>query len=172
MPSPMQLPPYTPLGVSVEVRGLVDAQRMLARMSAEPIAAIATQEAADYLKMALAEYPPPPHPPYKLRFYTARQRRFVMWALRTGVISPPYKRTRRLARGWIVDVAWRGGREVRAKIVNIVEYTRWVMSDRLQAYMHRGYWPRISEVWRDERSEVLKIIRETTNAYIRKARGR
>lgn len=169
--SPMVLSPYQPFSVEINVKGLDKAVRMAGYMGTYPVAGIAVQEAADWLQMNLQEYPPLPHPKYKLRFYSAKQRRYVMWAIRTGIIKIPYKRTRRLAHGWKVKTDWhfRSDR-IKATVYNVVPYTRWVMGDRLQAYMHRGYWPTMTEVWKREQAEIRRIIRQTVNAYIRKAK--
>lgn len=165
---PLVVQHIAPRGLTIRVRGLESAVRALAPFDRRPIAGVAMQEAADWLQMNLQEYPPPPHPPYKLRFYSEKQRRFVMWALRTGVIVVPYRRTRRLAEGWKVDVHWRFGRdEITARVYNAVPYVIWVMGDRMQAYMHRGYWPTVSEVYRREEAEIDRIIRETVNRYLR-----
>lgn len=169
--SPMVLSPYQPFSVKINVHGLDKAVRMAGYMGMHPVAPIAVQEAADWLQMNLQEYPPLPHPKYKLRFYSAKQRRFVMWAIRTGVIQIPYKRTRRLAEGWKVRVDWHfRSSQIKAVVYNTVPYVRWVMGDRMQAYMHRGYWPRMTEVYKREKEEINRIIRDTVNAYLKKAK--
>src|SRR5512146_3153004 len=99
------------------------------------------------LTQDLANYPPPSGKP--MTFTSDRQRRYVMMAMRTGLITVPYRRTMNLARSWAVD--WgEAGNLGRFEITNSatspqgVRYADLVMGD-LQANYFVGTWATASQ---------------------------
>lgn len=91
----------------------------------------------------LKRYPPQSHK--KMSFMSDRQRRWFFWALRTGKISVPYRRTRRYAQGWqMKKLPSKRISGIGYSLVNRVPYTKHVGGDARgtgQSRYHQGNWP-------------------------------
>lgn len=119
------------------------------RVSAVATYRKALQRPVELLTQDLANYPPPSGKP--ATFVSDRQRRYVMMAIRSGLITVPYRRTMNLARSWAVD--WGESSNLgRFEISNSatsptgLRYAELVMGN-LQTEYHRGTWPLVSQVF-------------------------
>lgn len=79
-------------------------------------------------------YPPQRHASQPFR--SDRQRRWFFWALSSGVINVPYRRTGRLANSW--SAKKRGWADW--LLVNSASYASLVIGEDSQAGYHRGWW--------------------------------
>jgi hypothetical protein len=87
-------------------------------------------------RVKLMRYPPLFQGRYP--WVSERQRRYVLWAIRNGIIEVPYKRTRRYAQGWKIAKVQGGYR-----LSNSVPYSKWVgggARGEPQARIHQGRW--------------------------------
>jgi hypothetical protein len=72
-------------------------------------------------------------------FYTEKQRRYVLWAIRNGVIAVPYRRTNQLSESWQTEVNVTQ-EEIVGIVYTMLEYARWVMDAENQVSMFQDYW--------------------------------
>lgn len=72
-------------------------------------------------------------------FYTEKQRRYVLWAIRSGVIVVPYERTNKLSESWQTEVNTTQD-EIVGIIYTMLEYAKWVMDADHQVQMFQDYW--------------------------------
>lgn len=130
----------------------------LRRIKAEVLLDFGMGAGADLLIAELMVYPPKPRKGRKQKPKTERQRRFLMWAISTGRIRVPYKRTRKLKRGWkkrkIGRFEW--------GVYNEVPYAKWVQSDRSQSRFHtKTGWSTGALVWRKHERRIRDRIKMT-----------
>lgn len=102
----------------------------------------------------LQVYPPPSRK--KFNFKSERQRRFVMAAIRTGMLRVPYYRRHS---GGLAG-SWRRRVEERARglvgiVASKISYGPYVMSPSLQAEYHRGTWPTTADVVKEVSDDVI-----------------
>lgn len=102
----------------------------------------------------LRAQPGPPH--YPLRWKSDRQRRYVMWLLRSEG-NLPYQRTGELAQGWEVNIASSdaGGA---ITVENAVPYAQYVEGDAAQPFHLDTGWPQAAPIiarYAEEAEEVL-----------------
>ena len=119
----------------------------------------ATTEAASFIWDFLGDYPQrSTHT--TMNFVSEKQRRYVMWAIRNGVIQVPYRRTGTLGRRWRSfeqrPHVVMGG--IRAVITNNVPYAHWVQDESRQAQYHRGRWPTVQMVERGAVKRKVELV--------------
>lgn len=105
----------------------------------------------------------PGKPRYPLRWKSERQRRYVMWLLRsTGNL--PYERSHKLARGWEVSVTFnqkdRGGT---VTLYNPSDIAQYVYGPSQQPYHADTGWPLLRDVAADEANAFEEDL---ASAYI------
>ena len=89
-------------------------------------------------------------------FKTERQRRWFFWALGTGQINVPYKRTGKLASSWRVEkVTWG-----EYALKNSQAYAHWVIEKKKQAVYHEGHWWTADDFLDRDTPELVKRITE------------
>ena len=101
----------------------------------------------------------------KVRFKTARQRRYFFWALKNGIITVPYARTGKLGQSW----TWRietTASGMYGKVGTNMSYARWVQNDELQARIHRGNWMTDSRALDHRRTEIVQRFRRAIAAAL------
>lgn len=134
--------------------GQVD--KTLARFRGADILGAAFSRIQRPLEEAFKTYPPQSHK--KQPFKTVRQRRYFFWALRTGVLQVPYRRTDKLKRGWRARFDLRGT-EATLSISNSVEYAEGVMGKK-QWRFHQGTWPQAAVTVKKFEPFVKTALRE------------
>jgi len=92
----------------------------------------------ELLRSYMADTYPPPFAG-KAHFVSERQRRYVMWAIRNGVIKVPYVRTGKLGQSWDYQITVTGN-GLRGTVGPGISYGIWVQSSERQAVIHRGRW--------------------------------
>lgn len=133
-----------------------EVDKTLARFRGADILGAAFSRIQRPLEEALATYPPPSHK--KQPFRTVRQRRYFFWALRTGKLQVPYRRTDKLKRGWRARIDLRGT-EATLNISNSVDYAEGVMGKRQWKY-HQGTWTQAQVTVKKFEPFVQRALRE------------
>ena len=85
----------------------------------------------------LTDYPPPSTG--KMRFKTAKQRRYFFWAVSNGVIQVPYVRTGKLGQSWTWKITTTAN-GLRGEDGTNLKCVKWVQVQETQARIHRGNW--------------------------------
>lgn len=85
----------------------------------------------------LTDYPPPSSG--KMRFKSAKQRRYFFWAVSNGVIQVPYVRTGKLGQSWTWKITTTPN-GLRGEDGTNLKYVKWVQVQATQARIHRGNW--------------------------------
>lgn len=156
-------------GDVAELKGLEHLLGKLHRMGVEvtPILADGAHDAVAYIHQKVPEYPLASRKPQP--FKNAHQRRHVMWLIRTGQITVPYRRTGGLGRS---VTSWHGlapgalsrvdtlGDVVRGVIGTSLDYAKPVIDEDNQAEYHQGTWWTLQGVVRDNLKGVVKIFRD------------
>lgn len=115
------------------------------------------QETRAYLK----SYPYPSQTNNPQPFKTDKQRKWFFWALGTGVIQVPYKRTGRFAN------SWRGERKGESEWVvgNSAPYAGLLAGRGTQAKYHEGNWPIYQELVEARTGELTDGITEDLMSF-------
>lgn len=113
-----------------------EVDKMLVRFRGADILGAAFSRIQRPLETALKTYPPQTHKKQPLK--TVRQRRYFFWALRTGKIHVPYRRTEDIKRKWQARVDLRGT-SVTLNLTNTSDHADGVIGDRQWKY-HQGNW--------------------------------
>lgn len=133
-----------PLAPGVTIRGLEELRAKLGPQLTSQVFRGPTKRAGDRLEQALTTYPEPPKN-QKMQFKSAKQRRWFFAALRSGRITVPYRRTRNLAKGWVLKFRELTS-EFRVEVSNRVPYLPWVMGPKEQARIHKGRWSTTDQI--------------------------
>lgn len=137
--------------------------------------AIEAEAVTDELSAMLETYPAKKK--VKLRgqfqgFYTKRQRRFVMWALRVGRLIVPYPRTGTLANSWQV-ITLIQAKQLNITLRNVATYASRVMgAGTKQAQFLKGYWKTALEIVQAYRPIAARRLAQAGKRAIRNARRR
>ena len=109
----------------------------------------ATVQSLSLGQRILGRYPPQ-NTSFRMRFKSDRQRRWFFWALRTGLIQVPYRRTTTLGPRWNFTEGFRrlSGGGWRGHLNNVTSYAQWVQDERKQAQVHRGRWSTVQTLTR------------------------
>ena len=111
----------------------------------------------------LTDYPPPSTG--KIRFKSAKQRRYFFWALREGFIQLPYHRKGKLGQSW----TWRitsTGNGLRGQVGTNLSYAKWVQNEDSQARIHRGNWLTDTGAVQQKRDEIGRRFRSAIRAQL------
>jgi len=111
----------------------------------------------------LTDYPPPSRG--KVRFKSARQRKYFFWAVKQGIITVPYVRSGKLGQSWTtrIDTTATG---MYGRVGTNMSYARWVQSDELQARIHRGNWMTDEQAFGQRRDEIVQRFRRAMRAAL------
>jgi hypothetical protein len=149
--------------ISLKVRGLRETIAALQKVG-RGVSDLSTPMAAalGILRAYLKKYPPPPVGAH-IRFVSLKQRRWFFWALRSGAITVPYRRTMTLGRSWNVTVTT-SSNTIRGVLANPIgqTYGRYVQDAEKQARIHRGRWPTVQ----DAAVKCQKLILAVFEHYI------
>ncbi len=111
----------------------------------------------------LTDYPSPSTG--KVRFKTAKQRKYFFWALSNGVIQVPYVRSGKLGQSWNTRVTETGS-GMRGEIGTNMSYARWVQSAESQARIHQGNWLTDEQAFGKRRDEIVARFRRAIRAAL------
>ena len=118
-------------------------------------------------RIRLVRYPPKyaggPFP-----WVSPKQRRYVMWAIRNGIIQVPYKRTGTYGDAWQVikvDLKSGVGYQLRGRAAQGGrDYTKYVSGSAYgtdQARIHQGRWPLLRDVVEESLAQLPKEIADS-----------
>lgn len=116
----------------------------------------ATVESLTFAERFLAKSPPRPVS-FRAKFVSAKQRRWFFWALRSGAIQVPYRRTGTLGRRWRHLITPAGG-GIRGTLTNRTPYAEFVQDEKKQARVHAGRWPTIQMTERGTVARKFPLI--------------
>ena len=115
------------------------------------------------LQDALTDYPPPSTG--KIRFKTAKQRRYFFWAVQHGVIQVPYQRTGKLGQSWTWKITTTGA-GLRGEVGTNYKAAHWVQRQGTQARIHRGNWLTDYGAVQQKRDEIGRRFRDAIRAAL------
>ena len=141
--------------ISISVKA-GDVNKQLIRFRGADILGAAFSRIQRPLEDALKTYPPQSHKP--LLFKTVRQRRYFFWALRTGKLHVPYRRTDKLKRGWRARFDLRGT-EATLTVTNSSDHVEGVMGKKQWRY-HAGNWPQAHVTVKKFEPFIITAVRE------------
>ena len=126
-----------------------------------------TDDATAWLQEQLRTYPDKSEG--RMEFVSEKQRRYFFWALKEGIITVPYRRTRTMAKAVNrrVRPITGGAQGIVGVNQNIAPYSRFVMDDRYQSRMHRGNWTTIQETARNSGDEIAAMYQARIRAALR-----
>jgi len=101
----------------------------------------------------------------KVRFKSAKQRRYFFWALKQGVITVPYVRTGKLGQSWNTHIDETGG-GMYGKIGTNMSYAKWVQNAESQARIHQGNWLTDEQAFGKRRDEIVLRFRHAIRAAL------
>ena len=111
----------------------------------------------------LTDYPPPSTG--KVRFKSAKQRRYFFWALKQGIIEIPYVRTGKLGQSWIARIDETGS-GMYGRIGTNMKYAKWVQNAESQARIHQGNWLTDEQAFGKRRDEIVLRFRKAIRAAL------
>ena len=101
----------------------------------------------------------------KVRFKSAKQRRYFFWALANGVITVPYARSGKLGQSWNTKIDETGG-GMYGKIGTNMSYAKWVQNAESQARIHQGNWLTDEQAFSKRRGEIVQRFRIAIRAAL------
>lgn len=157
--------------IGVDIQGI---EKVLDTLVQIPSAAMdATERAAGrYLRDRLQKYPKPQKsirrrvafPETGDGFFTEKQRRWFWWALRTGRLRLPYKRTGALRQGWQFIQGGAG-----SVLINETHYAKFVQGDGTQSrQLGLGGWRTIENVIKDGEKGMVAAMEAATAQAMKK----
>jgi len=117
----------------------------------------------------VAKYPPPPTGAHTT-FVSDKQRRWFFWALSTGVITVPYKRTGTLGKSWTTDVR-PSGTSLNGVLGNVRPYGPYVQDEEVQARIHRGRWPTVQALMRTPAAKFRQYFEQARDRVVKRLAG-
>ena len=154
--------------ITVDIR--IDQQRIdllfsrLGRMAGTEVLRPPMEASLELLRSYMADTYPPPFTG-KMVYKTERQRRYVMWAIRNGVIKVPYVRTGKLGQSWDYRITV-SGNGLRGEVGPGIDYAKWVQSSELQARIHQGRWRTDMDAVSANRSQIGKRFAQAIRAAL------
>ena len=154
-------------GIKIELLGVKEIEAKLNKLPVE-VADEAINDVQDYMLNVLRMYPPKNYitrkQAYGQTFQSDKQRRWFFWALNSGTIEIPYRRTQTLSKGW---------HKVRnglfGYLVNYTPYAVYVLGERKQSrHEELVGWKKVSQEISDRAEKINKIIDEAAKKAIRK----
>lgn len=157
-------------GYSVEVRGLKELRAKIKNMdeSLRNDMTIAVRDAGKLVENEAKRYPPASR--RKMKFVSAKQRRYVMWLVRQGRV--PYRRTHQLETS-INTIVTAVGNDVVASVGTQLSYAPWVKGTRAamgagpQAKYHKGTWKTLQAHLNAKRPEIKAIFKKMLGKWIK-----
>lgn len=131
----------------------------------------ATNEALAFAQNFIAKYPSKSSGK-RMAFQSEKQRRWFFWALRSGQIEVPYRRTGTLGKSWTTDVNATSD-SIRGVLGNVRSYAQYVQDEELQAQMHKGHWPTVQMLLRAPAARMGRFFEqamERTKEWLANAR--
>ena len=158
-----------PDNISIEVIGLEDLMNRIKMLPTETQKLI-LDDVGEYSRKTLAELQAKykyvsRKQAYGVSFFSAKQRAYVMAAIRRGDITIPYRRTGTLAGGWRVQ---RGSKDY-ATITNNVPYAPYVQGIMQSRHEKLVGWKRVVDIIAGELSFRSSKFRAVTMAAYQKA---
>ncbi len=152
------------------IKGLAEFQKELGRVNAAFLLKAPTKKAMNHLWRRLQVYPARAEKK-KMKFKSAKQKRYFFWALSQGLIRVPYMRTRLLGRSWFGKVFVRRATVV-GQLENPVPYGIFVMgrddgTKYQQAEIHKGIWSTTDEIAGREQAQVQKFYDQRIEEVLR-----
>lgn len=129
------------------------------------------KDVAGDVRLALAS--PPPEKPKKLSgplpggFYTEKQRRYVIAAIKSGHIQVPYLRTGKLPKAWTVSEVEISGGTASVEIScdpSLAPYGSHVQDPKVRPPMHED-WPTVEEEGKEAAQELWPRVIEVCIKY-------
>jgi len=135
-----------------EATGALERIRNLKRLAGQ------MEIAVKQLQFVLKYYPPVDRDLH-ITFKSDKQRKYFFWALRTGKIQVPYRRTRTLGRKWTTKVEFISGGVV-GTIGNATPYGPYVQSRADQAQVHAGRWGTAEDALENLQDQIYTTLGE------------
>lgn len=153
--------------ITVDVSGIEGAIRRLNAITQDDALRRGMNAACRIIINALARYPRPPEG-FQMDFVSEKQRRYFFWALRSGKITVPYRRTGTLGRLWGYRIDGYGLGMV-GLIGNPImrHYGKWVQDRESQARVHQGRWPTYQDVAREKTGDVKRAFENEIGRALR-----
>jgi hypothetical protein len=155
--------------VTITITGVAPLLRKLDAITADRTLRTAMNASLSMLQSDLQKYPKPPTAGSFPGFVSVKQRRYFFWALRSGRITVPYRRTGMLGRAWTSRITGRGLNMV-GVIGNVMgkSYGRYVQDRQRQARIHQGRWATVQAVARRRRRAVVAEFQRAIRAAIQR----
>lgn len=156
----------------VRIDGLPELIRRCLGIKDLPRTKKAVRQAGELVLREMREYPPERHGRAILSRDAEkrkRQLRAIFAKLKNGEI--PYRRTRRLARGWRMDTR-SVSTDMSVAVTNAVSYAHWVQSQERQTEYHRLTGWRTAEMVLDQtQARVVNIVFEALDGDVKGGKG-
>lgn len=139
--------------ITVEIRGAKEAQQAFEKAGEKLPRALeeGLYDFAQDLRAYLKAKGYPGKRPYKMIFFSERQRRFIGMMARRGGLG--HSRSGNLANSFSVR-----GAGLNYVVFNSAGYAGYVIGDGTQAYMHAGNWWTISSAADPKQAEIAEFI--------------
>jgi len=130
---------------------------------------VALGEGAKHIRNEARRYPPQSHK--KMNWKSAKQRRGFFAKLRAGEIDVPYRRgqspgSEKLGASWNITTENRSG-HLRSIVGTRVSYAPLVMDKDRQAAYHKGNWPTVQDIARDQANNVKRFVEQALARWAR-----
>lgn len=157
--------------IKVKVRGLEDVIKFIESVP-RGTRGDAIQAIAEYIigddRHGLKHYPAykkvTRRQAFGIPFFSEKQRRWFFWALKSGRLTLPYKRTNKLKNAWRIT-----GDRWRPVIRNDMPYAHHVMSDDRQSRMQKKIgWRTMGKNIQDNMKGAIQKANQVIQAWIKK----
>lgn len=149
--------------MSISITGIEPIKAKITTLAQGQAYARGIATGATIIKSFMADYPAQIHKPQP--FKTDKQRRYVMWALKNGVLSFPYKRggsgSQRLGARWTIVFTNNG---LGAIISNNASYAAMVQKEGAQVSYHDGNWQTDQDAIDEKSGEIVQAIEDEIGA--------
>lgn len=140
--------------IGLEVQGIKEVQKMLTYITPE-VKENVMGDVEKFVYDVVRIYPKERHIKRKtafgVTFFSDKQRRFYFWALKTGRINVPYKRTYGLRDNWKVTK-----QAQQYLITNPSPYAAYVMGEKQSRMMSRIGWKTIPTLIKDRMGSIFQ----------------
>ena len=156
--------------VSIQIKGLDAVVDKLGAIAARDALKKPMNRSLARLQDGLVKYPSPVAPGGGwVRQMTPKARAWFFANLRAGLITIPYKRTMKLGQSWTTKLEHSGGKfGLRGIIGNVRQYGPLVQDEATQAAIHKGRWPTIQSVAKDQRDRIVRDFDDEVKRLMRK----
>lgn len=162
--------------MKLQITGLDEVARKFAGMERQAVNRLENAMQRGILAVHQSIPPYPTRSDRKMIFVSTKQRRWFFWALKSGKITVPYRRTNTLGRSITTFKGSEGAlSEARATGTNIVgvigtaiPYAQYVVGDAdKQARIHKGYWWQLIEKIKEHLPKVTAVIQAEVDRMIK-----